>query len=165
MGAHEVAVLGIDPGTAVTGYGVVTRRATGALELRECGVIRTSAGEALAERIREIYDAVHELIIRHRPFAMSVEEVFQGKNAKSALKLGHARGAILLAASHAGVRIAEYAPREIKKAVVGNGNATKDQVGFMVQQQLRLRDAPSPADAADGVAAALCHCLLGSFPA
>ncbi len=161
----EVVVLGIDPGTAVTGYGVVARGARGTVRLDECGVIRTSAGEPLAERIREIYDSIRELIERHRPFAMSVEDVFQGKNAQSALKLGHARGAILLAAAHADVRIAEYAPREIKKAVVGNGNATKDQVGFMVQQQLRLRQAPSPADAADGVAAALCHCLLGSFPA
>jgi crossover junction endodeoxyribonuclease RuvC len=128
-------------------------------------VIRTSAGEPLPKRIREIYDAVRELIERHRPFAVSVEDVFQGKNVKSALKLGHARGAILLAAEHGEVVIAEYAPRQIKKAVVGNGNASKDQVGFMVQQQLRLREAPAPADAADGVAAALCHSLMGSFPA
>lgn len=135
------------------------------MTLLECGVIRTSAGEALSERIREIYDAIVELIERHRPFAVSVEDVFQGKNAQSALKLGHARGAILLAAAHAEVRIAEYAPRQIKKAVVGNGNATKDQVGFMVQRQLKLRAAPTPADASDGVAAALCHCLMGSFPA
>ncbi len=165
MAPGEVVVLGIDPGTAVTGYGVVRRAPTGRVKLVECGVIRTSAGEPLAERIREIYDSVHELLQRHVPFAVSVEAVFQGKNVQSALKLGHARGAILLAASHAGVRIAEYAPRQIKKAVVGNGNASKDQVGFMVQQQLRLREAPSPADAADGVAAALCHCLMGSFPA
>jgi crossover junction endodeoxyribonuclease RuvC len=161
----EVVILGIDPGTAVTGYGVVTRVASGGVALRECGVIRTSSGEPLTERIREIYDATRELIERHRPFAVSVEDVFHGKNAKSALKLGHARGAILLAAAHGDVLIAEYAPRQIKKAVVGNGNATKGQVGFMVQQQLRLREAPTPADAADGVAAALCHCLLGSFPA
>ena len=157
-------VLGIDPGTAITGFGVVARARGGAVTLRECGVIRTSAGKELAERIREIYDAIQELIERHRPFAVSVEDVFQGKNVRSALKLGHARGAILLAAAHGGVGIAEYAPRQIKKAVVGNGNATKDQVGFMVQKQLRLSEAPTPADAADGVAAALCHCLMGSFP-
>ena len=139
--------------------------AGGAVRLMECGVIRTSAGEPLAQRIREIYDAIRELIDRHRPFAVSVEDVFQGKNVKSALKLGHARGAILLAAAHGDVTIAEYAPRQIKKAVVGKGNATKDQVGFMVQQQLRLKEPPAPADAADGVAAALCHSLMGSFPA
>jgi crossover junction endodeoxyribonuclease RuvC len=158
-------ILGIDPGTAVTGYGVVMRRNGGGVALRECGVIQTSPDTPLLDRIREIYDATAELIRRHRPAVVSVEDVFQGKNAKSALKLGHARGAILLAAAHAAVTVAEYAPREIKKAVVGNGNASKDQVGFMVQQQLRLKTAPSPADAADGVAAALCHCLIGGFPA
>ena len=128
-------------------------------------MIRTSAGEPLARRIREIYMEVVGLLERHRPFAMAVEDVFQGKNVRSALTLGHARGAILLAAALRDVPIAEYAPREIKKAVVGTGQATKDQVGFMVKQQLRLKEAPSPADAADGVAAALCHCLAGSFPA
>ena len=162
---REVVILGIDPGTAVTGYGVVTRGNGGGVVLRECGVIRTSADRPLVHRIREIYDATAELIARHRPCVVSVEDVFQGKNVQSALKLGHARGAILLAAAHADVRIAEYAPREIKKAVVGNGNASKDQVGFMVQRQLRLKQAPAPADAADGVAAALCHCLVGGFPA
>ena len=160
-----VLVLGIDPGTAATGYGLVARQDGGAVSLVECGVIRTSAAEPLPTRIREIYDSVLALIDRHAPFALSVEDVFHGKNAQSALKLGHARGAILLAAAHRDVVIAEYAPRQIKKAVVGTGNATKDQVGFMVQQQLRLAEVPTPADAADGVAAALCHCMIGSFPA
>jgi len=159
-----VLVLGVDPGTAVTGYGIVARRAGGAVTLVECGVIRTSAQEALSIRIREIYDGIVGVIDRHHPFAVSVEEVFHGKNAKSALKLGHARGAILLAAAHRDLVVAEYAPRQIKKAVVGTGNATKDQVGFMVKQQLRLKEEPTPADAADGVAAALCHCMIGSFP-
>lgn len=165
MTSDGVVVLGIDPGTAATGYGVVTRGDRGAVTLVECGVIRTSAKEPLATRIREIYDAVVALIERHRPLAVSVEDVFHGKNAQSALKLGHARGVILLAASHHDLIVAEYAPRQIKKAVVGTGNATKDQVGFMVKQQLRLKEAPTPADAADGVAAALCHCMVGSFPA
>ncbi|MDA0328639.1 MAG: crossover junction endodeoxyribonuclease RuvC [Gemmatimonadetes bacterium] len=159
-----VRILGIDPGTAATGYGVVLRSPTGSVTLIECGVVRTSASEPLPTRIREIYDAIVGLIARHRPAAVSVEDVFHGKNAQSALKLGHARGAILLAAAHHDLIIAEYAPRQIKKAVVGTGNATKDQVGFMVQQQLRLKEIPTPADAADGVAAALCHCLIGSFP-
>lgn len=159
-----VLILGVDPGTAATGYGVVSRSRLGAVALVECGVVRTTPKEPLANRIREIYDSIAGLIERHRPFAMSVEDVFHGKNAQSALKLGHARGAILLAAAHHDLIIAEYAPRQIKKAVVGHGNASKEQVGYMVQQQLRLRDVPSPADAADGVAAALCHCLIGSFP-
>ena len=155
--SNEVLVLGVDPGTAVTGYGVVARA-------EECGVIRTSPDHVLANRIREIYDAIVALVVRHQPFVMSVEDVFHGKNAQSALKLGHARGAILLAAALHDVAVAEYAPRQIKKAVVGSGNATKDQVGFMVKQKLKLKEPPKPADAADGVATALCHCLIGSFP-
>lgn len=160
-----VLVLGIDPGTAATGFGVVARKGLGAVSLVECGVVRTSAGTPLAERIREIYLEVDALLERHRPFAVAVENVFQGKNVRSALTLGHARGVILLAAALRGIPIAEYAPREIKKAVVGAGGATKEQVAFMVKQHLRLKEAPTPADAADGVAAALCHCLIGSFPA
>ncbi|HSM60510.1 MAG TPA: crossover junction endodeoxyribonuclease RuvC [Longimicrobiales bacterium] len=157
-------VLGIDPGTAVTGYGVVARRGPGAVSLLECGVIRTSPGEPLAGRIREIFEEVEKLLERHHPAAVAVESVFQGKNARSALTLGHARGAILLAAALRDLPIAEYTPGEIKKAVVGTGQATKEQVGFMVMQQLRLREAPAPADAGDGVATALAHCLLGAFP-
>ncbi len=156
-------ILGIDPGTAVTGYGVVAKASGSAVSLVECGVVRTSSGEALAVRIREIYQEVTALISRHEPTVVVVEDVFLGKNVKSALKLGHARGAILLAAALSEIPIAEYSPREIKKAVVGNGNATKDQVGFMVQRQLRLKEPPSPADAADGVAVALCHCIMGAF--
>ena len=156
-------ILGIDPGTAVTGYGVVAKEGGGAVSLVECGVVRTSSREALPVRIREIYEEVAALIARHAPSVVVVEDVFQGKNVQSALKLGHARGAILLAAALREIPIAEYSPREIKKAVVGNGNATKDQVGFMVQQHLRLKAPPSPSDAADGVAAALCHCVMGAF--
>ena len=156
-------ILGIDPGTAVTGYGVVAKEGGSAVSLVECGVVRTSSGEALADRIREIYEEITALITRHAPSVVVVEDVFQGKNVQSALKLGHARGAILLAAALGEIPIAEYSPREIKKAVVGNGNATKDQVGFMVQQQLRLKVPPSPSDAADGVAVALCHCIMGAF--
>ena len=156
-------ILGIDPGTAITGYGVVAKEGGGAVSLVECGVVRTSSGEVLAVRIRDIYEAITTLLTRHAPSVLVVEDVLQGKNVQSALKLGHARGAILLAGALGEIPIVEYSPREIKKAVVGNGNATKDQVGFMVQQQLRLKAPPSPADAADGVAAALCHCVMGTF--
>ena len=129
----------------------------------ECGVIRTSSAHSLARRIRDIHEGIVELIDRHRPSSVSVESVYHGKNARSALTLGHTRGAILLAVAFKELQLAEYTPREIKKAVVGTGNATKDQVGFMVQQQLKLKEPPRPADAADGVAAALCHCLAGAF--
>lgn len=160
----EQVVLGIDPGTAVTGYGVVLRRGGGRVTLLECGIIRTSARTPLPDRIREIYEGVCELLVRFDPWAVAVEDVFQGKNVRSALTLGHARGAILLAACLQDRVIAEYTPAEIKSAVAGTGRATKEQVAFMVQQQLRLKQAPAPADAADGVAAALCHCLVGGAP-
>ena len=155
-------ILGIDPGTAITGYGVVARQGGGAVTLLECGVIRTSAGQALPVRIREIYLEIEELIERHRPTVVVVEDVFQGKNVRSALTLGHARGVVLLAAALHEISIAEYTPREIKKAVVGNGGATKGQVAFMVQRQLKLATPPAPSDAADGVAAALCYCIMGA---
>ncbi len=151
--------MGVDPGTAVTGYGVLSSEESGSLSLLECGVIRTSSGEPLPSRIREIFEGIQEIIDQFHPEVVVVEDVFQGKNVRSALTLGHARGAILLAASLADLRIAEYSPREIKKAVVGNGSATKDQVGFMVTRHLRLADPPAPSDASDGVAAALCYCL------
>jgi crossover junction endodeoxyribonuclease RuvC len=157
-------VLGVDPGTGVTGYGVVARRGGGAVSLVECGVIRTSPSQPLPVRIREIYEGVAALIERHGPTAVCVEEVYHGKNPRTALTLGHARGAILLAAALKGVPVSEYTAVEIKKAVVGTGSATKDQVSYMVQQQLRLKTAPAPADAADGVAAALCHYMMQAFP-
>lgn len=157
-------VLGIDPGTAVTGYGVVSVGEDGRVSLLECGVIRTSSGEPLPIRIRDIFLGIKEIIERFEPGSVAIEDVFQGKNVRSALTLGHARGAILLAAALAELPIAEYSPREIKKAVVGAGGATKDQVGFMVKRHLRLKDPPSPSDAADGVAAALCHCFISGAP-
>lgn len=156
-------ILGIDPGTACTGYGVVARKGGRTVTLVECGVIRTSSSEPLAHRIRDIHEGVVELIQRHRPAVVSVEDVYHGKNAHTALTLGHTRGAILLAAALEERSIAEYTAVEIKKAVVGTGRATKEQVAFMVQKQLRLRTAPKPSDAADGVAAALCHCMAGAF--
>lgn len=155
--AGEQVIVGIDPGTTVTGYGVVVVSAGGVLRLRECGVIRPTPKAPLAERIREIFEGIESVLDRHPPSCVSVESVFQGKNARSALVLGHARGAILLAAALRHLEIAEYTPVEIKKAVVGHGSATKEQVGFMVQERLRLRTPPAPSDAADGVAAALCH--------
>ena len=157
-------VLGIDPGTAVTGYGVVGIREDGTLTLKECGVLRTAPSESLALRIRAIFQGVQEILRRFEPAAVAVEDVFQGKNVRSALTLGHARGAILPSAALAETAISEYSPREIKMAVVGTADATKDQVAYMVQRHLRLKDPPAPSDAADGVAAALCHCLVAGRP-
>ena len=149
-------ILGIDPGTAVTGYGVVRAGAQqGHHTLIECGVIRTKADRPLPDRLKDISDGVRELISRHKPDAMAVEDVFYARNVRTTLVLGHARGVILLAGAEAGNAIHEYPPAEIKKAVVGNGAATKTQVQYMVTKLLRLKSAPQPADAADGVAAAL----------
>lgn len=154
-----MVVLGIDPGTAVTGYGVVERLTDGSHRLSECGVVRTSPRSPLALRLREIFEGVSELMERHRPDAVAVEGVFFGKNARTAMVLGHARGAVLLAAALRDMDVAEYPPAEVKSAIVGTGRATKHQIAFMTQKLLRLREPPRPEDAADGVAVALCHCF------
>ena len=153
--------LGIDPGTAVTGYGVVRGERLGAASLVECGVIRTRAREPLPVRLQEIYEGVSELIRRHRPDVLAVEDVFYARNVRTTIVLGHARGVILLAGQQAGIEIVEYPPATIKKAVVGTGAATKTQVQFMLTRLLRLKSVPAPSDAADGVAAAL-TCVMSS---
>ena len=156
-------VLGIDPGTAVTGYGVVALdgRTTA---LVECGVIRTNPKGGLPARLHDIHAGICELIERHRPSIVAVEDVFYARNVRTTVVLGHARGVILLAAQQAGLEIREYPPAEIKKTITGSGAATKEQVQFMVTKLLRLSRAPEPADAADGVAAALCACLATTLP-
>ena len=148
-------VLGVDPGTATTGYGVVRGDGSAPSTLIECGVIRTRPRDSLADRLGEIYDGLRELIAQHRPQALAVEDVFYARNVRTSLVLGHARGVILLAGQQAGLEIHEYPPAEIKKAIVGTGGATKEQVQFMVTRLLRLKSAPQPSDASDGVAAAL----------
>lgn len=160
-----MVILGVDPGTAVTGYGVVARTGGGALSLLECGVVRTTSRAPLHERLRDIYEGIAEVIERHEPAQVAVEGIFYAKNARTAVVLGHARGVILLAAALKGLEVAEYPPAEIKSAVVGTGRATKEQVGFMTQRLLKLRQPPRPHDAADGVAVALCHCFRGCGPA
>ena len=157
MSAPGDIVLGIDPGTAVTGFGIVRVRGRMQAELVQCGVIRTSPKAALPERLLDLHEGVAELVDEFRPAAMSVEGAFYSKNVRTAMTLGHARGAIIVAAAARGVDVVEYAPREIKKAVTGTGSANKDQVAYMVRRHLRLRTDPRPSDAADGVAAALCH--------
>jgi crossover junction endodeoxyribonuclease RuvC len=150
-----VIVIGVDPGTQVTGYGVVRGDNASSMALIECGVIRTQARNPLPSRLREIHDGVSELLTRHRPDVLSIEDVFYSRNVRTTVTLGHARGVILLAAEQHGLRVHDITPAEIKKAVVGSGSATKEQVQFMVTRLLRLKSAPKPSDAADGVAAAL----------
>lgn len=155
-------VLGIDPGTRATGYGFVAREGPDH-RLLECGVIRPRKNAELADRLVEIHTGLLELIDRLEPHCVAVEGVFTGRNARTAMVLGHARGVLVLAAALRSVPVYEYPPREVKKRVVGTGAATKAQVGFMVQKHLRLREAPRPADAADGCAIALCHLLKGTL--
>lgn len=152
-------MLGVDPGTAITGYGVLEPDGSYRPHLIECGVIRTSPRRPLSERLAILYEGVSELIERHHPQVLAVESAFYGRNVRTTLTLGHARGVILLAAARAGLEVAEFAPRAIKKSVVGKGNAAKSQVGYMVQHLLNLRQPPSPDDAADGVAVALTYVI------
>ena len=162
--AAPVVVLGIDPGTAVTGYGVVRKEGRNPLTLVECGVIRTKPRDALPQRLAEIHDGVIDLIRRHQPTVLAIEDIFYARNVRTTVVLGHARGVILLAGAHEGIEIHEYPPAEIKKAVAGTGAATKVQIQFMVMRLLRLKTAPQPNDAADGVAAALCYALMPALP-
>ena len=157
-------VLGIDPGTATTGYGVVRTERNGLVSLVECGVIRTRARDPLPMRLREIHEGVVELIARHKPDVLSVEDIFYAKNVRTTVVLGHARGVILLAGAMAGLVVHEFPPSEIKKAVAGTGMATKEQVQFMLTRLLRLKAVPQPSDAADGVAAALTFAMGARLP-
>lgn len=154
-------VLGVDPGTAQTGYGVVRGDGTRPPILIECGVLRTRPRDPLPVRLRDIYEGIVELLERHHPDAMAVEDVFYARNVRTTIVLGHARGVVLLAGEQRTVPIHEFPPAEIKKAVAGRGGATKEQVQFMVTRLLRLKSPPQPNDAADGVAAALA-CIMGA---
>jgi crossover junction endodeoxyribonuclease RuvC len=151
-----VLILGIDPGTAITGYGLVREDDEG-LSLVECGVIMTPAGQALPERLRHIYRGLVDLIARHKPEAAAVEELFFSRNTRTALSVGHARGVALLALADAGLPIHEYKPLEVKQAIAGYGGADKQQIQEMVRMLLNLDHIPQPDDAADAVAVAVCH--------
>ena len=147
-------VLGIDPGLARTGYGIVDGSG-GRYQAVDYGVV-TTAGE-FPDRLVQLYRALSELVARHSPDALSIESVFQGPNVSSLVKLSHARAAAILAAGLKGLPVAEYTPMQIKRAVTGRGGADKTQVGFMVTRLLNLREPPKPLDASDALAAALCH--------
>jgi len=149
-------VLGIDPGTRVTGYGVVDRGKGGALIHLLDGCVKTNPAMSLAERLVAIREAIDKVIEECGPDAVAVESVFFAKNARSAIMLGHARGVILQSAASRGLPIFEYAPRVIKLAITGYGNAAKVQMQKMVRLLLKT-DKPARADAADALAAAICH--------
>jgi crossover junction endodeoxyribonuclease RuvC len=152
-----IRVLGIDPGSRVTGYGIIDQDGP-RLRYVASGCIRTGDG-ALAVRLGMIFDGVNRIIDEYRPQEMAIERVFMNKNADSALKLGQARGAAICAGVTRAVPVDEYAAREIKQAVVGKGGATKEQVQHMIRVLLALGDRP-PSDAADALAVAICHCHI-----
>lgn len=155
--------IGFDPGTARLGYGVIeTEPDPRAIDY---GVIVTDSDEPMALRLLDIHDAVTELIDRHQPSAVAVELLFFARNVTTAMTVGQARGVILLAAAQRGVVVAEYAPSEVKQAVVGYGKADKRQIQEMVRIMLGLDDLPRPDDAADALAVAICHVQVSPFRA
>ena len=156
-------LLGIDPGSAVTGYGVISSN-KGEIRHVEHGVIRSGAKRPLPERLKSIYTGISEVMASHRPDGVAVEAVFHAKNARSALILGHARGVALLAAANHGVEIFEYSPLQIKQAVTGYGRAEKEQIRQMIKAVLAIRG-DIPLDASDALAAAVCHAHSMKFNA
>jgi crossover junction endodeoxyribonuclease RuvC len=151
-----VIIIGIDPGSRFCGYGILE------LEKRTivaagCDVIRINEKLDLSERLKILYREVCQVLETYKPDVVAVESIFYGKNIQSAFTLGHARGVILLAIAEKGIKFCEYSPREVKKSVVGNGNASKKQIRYMVQQILKLKTAPPNEDSADALAIALCH--------
>ena len=149
-------ILGIDPGLVQTGYGIITINNNDP-QIIDFGVVKPTVNDGLATRLLTIFEDVSEIINIHKPSIFSIEDVFYGKNAKSALRLGQARGAAMVAAASSGLSIHEYSARKIKQAVTGNGNAHKEQVQFMVKAALKMDILPEPIDASDALATALCH--------
>jgi crossover junction endodeoxyribonuclease RuvC len=154
--SEEVIILGVDPGTLVTGYGVI-RQTDRSWEPLDFGCICPPRKLKTHQRYLIIFEGIDHLLEKYKPQAVSVETQFVYKNVQSALKLGMARGAVIIAAARRGIEVFEYAPTKAKQAVVGNGSASKFQVQKMIQMQLKLSQMPEPADAADALALALCH--------
>lgn len=149
-------ILGVDPGTCISGYGVIGMKNHAYLPI-DYGCIRPPAAFKLSERYLVIFESICELIDKHRPTVLVVETQFVHKNVQSAIKLGMARGVVIIAAKKKGLSVYEYTPCVAKRAVVGNGRASKFQVQGMVQRLLKLASPPEPEDAADALALAICH--------
>ncbi|MFO7815757.1 MAG: crossover junction endodeoxyribonuclease RuvC [Halanaerobiales bacterium] len=149
-------ILGIDPGLATTGYGVIKKKGN-SFELIDYDTITTSAEESDVDRLSNLYENLLLLINKYKPGQIAVEELFFNKNVKTAIRVGQARGVILLAGSQQGIEVAEYTPLQVKQAVVGYGRASKSQVQQMVKALLNLSEIPKPDDAADALAISICH--------
>jgi crossover junction endodeoxyribonuclease RuvC len=152
-----VLVVGVDPGTATTGYALVDEDAEGEARLVRFGVFETRAGEPMPLRLQSLHGELSALIGESRPDAMAVEELFFSRNVTTALSVGQARGVVLLAAAQAGLPVFEYKPAEVKQALVGYGGASKAQIQEMLRMMLGLAEVPRPDDAADAIAVGICH--------
>lgn len=157
----ETIILGIDPGTRVTGYGVISVEKDGTMSFVACGAIKPRKKD-LAQRLYEIQQGLRKLIKTHKPDFVAVEEVFFHKNARSALMIGEARAIALVSAAEAGVPVFNYPPAEVKKCVTGNGVSEKSAVRDMVKIHLRLNCLPEPLDASDALGIAICHCFCSA---
>jgi len=152
-----VRTLGVDPGTAITGYGIVDQWAHGQTVVVTFGCLETPSGSTLPQRLHMIHAELDALIARFRPDVVAVEQLFFSRNVQTAFSVGQARGVVLLAAAQHGLDVAEYTPPQVKLAIVGYGAATKEQMQRMVQRLLSLPVIPTPDDAADALAVAICH--------
>ncbi|HHT36594.1 MAG: crossover junction endodeoxyribonuclease RuvC [Candidatus Wallacebacter cryptica] len=154
-------ILGIDPGTAITGYGVIQTDRRRSLKVLGYGAIRTSPQISMDRRLVQIYESVQSLIEEYGPDCLAIEELFFNRNVSTALTVGQARGVIILAAANRGLPVAEYTPLQVKQSVTGVGRAPKEQVGFMVRLLLGLDEIPRPDDVADALAVGICHAHNG----
>jgi crossover junction endodeoxyribonuclease RuvC len=150
-------VIGIDPGTASTGYGLVSQDSGGDLSETEFGLISTAAGRPMQTRLLDLYESLRKILAIHKPDEAAVEKIFFQRNVSSAISVGQARGVVLLALAQAGLPVFAYNPREIKMAICGYGNAGKRQMQGMVKALLKMNEIPRPDDAADALAVAICH--------
>lgn len=149
-------ILGLDPGTATTGYGII-KEESGKIELVDYGCIETKAGKELSVRLCEIYDELCEIIKKYKPDEIAIEELFFAANTKTAIAVGHARGVLMLGSKKTGKPVAEYTPLQVKQALSGYGRADKNQIQQMVKTFLNLKEIPKSDDAADALAIAICH--------
>lgn len=151
-----VKILGIDPGTAITGYGLI-ETAGSRSSLLDYGCIRTAAGQLMPQRLQKLYHGMLQLLVEHQPEQVAVEKLFFNRNISTAIPVGQARGVLLLACAEHGIMVAEYTPLQVKQAVVGYGRAEKQQIQFMVARLLHMKTPPKSDDAADALAIALTH--------
>ena len=149
-------ILGIDPGLVCTGFGVI-ESSNNNLKVVDFGIIKADPKDSLSQRLKTIYDDVKEIVEMYKPSIMSIEEVFCGKNVKSALLLGHARAVPMVLSANYNMPVYEFSSRRIKQSITGNGNATKEQVQFMVKNILLMDSLPQPLDASDALAIAICY--------